>query len=34
MNDKIVTLTKEGVGIRNTARILNISPTTLLCRII
>ena len=34
INDEIVTLTKEGVGIRNTARILNISPTTLLSRII
>ena len=33
-NGKILTLTKEGVGIRNTARILNISPTTLLSRII
>ena len=34
INGEIVTLTKEGVGIRNTARILNISPTTLLSRII
>lgn len=30
----ITTLTKEGVGIRSTARILQISPTTLLHRII
>ena len=34
INDEIVTLTKEGVGIRSTARILDISPTTLLSRII
>ena len=34
VNDEIVTLTKEGVGIRSTARILNISPTTLLSRIV
>ena len=34
INDEIVTLTKEGVGIRSTARILNISPTTLLSRIV
>lgn len=34
INDEIVTLTKEGVGIRSTARILNISPTPLLSRIV
>ena len=34
INDEIVTWTKEGVGIRSTARILNISPTTLLSRIV
>ena len=34
INDEIVALTKEGVGIRSTARILNISPTTLLSRIV
>ena len=34
INGEIVTLTKEGVGIRSTARILNISPTILLCRIV
>lgn len=34
INDEIVTLTQEGVGIRSTARILNISPTTLLSRIV
>ncbi len=34
INDEIVTLTKEGVGIRSTARILDISPTTLLSRIV
>ena len=28
INDEIVALTKEGVGIRSTARILNISPTS------
>lgn len=32
-NDKIVRLTKEGLGIRSTARILNISTTTLLRRL-
>lgn len=34
LNTDITTLTKEGVGIRSTARILQISPTTLLHRII
>ena len=34
INGEIVALTKEGVGIRSTARILNISPTTLLSRIV
>lgn len=34
INQQIVILTKEGVGIRSTARILNISTTTLLKRII
>lgn len=34
INSKIVKLTKEGAGIRSTARILKISPTTLLKRII
>ena len=34
INDEIVTLTKEGVGIRSAARILDISPTTLLSRIV
>jgi IS1 family transposase/transposase-like protein len=34
INLNIVKLTKEGVGIRSTARLLNISPTTLLSRII
>ena len=30
INEKIVQLTKEGLGIRSTARILEISTTTLL----
>jgi IS1 family transposase len=34
INRKIVTLTKEGLGIRSTARVLKISTTTLLKRII
>jgi len=34
LNKMIVVLTKEGVGIRSTARILKISSTTLLSRII
>lgn len=34
LNTDITTLTKEGVGIRSIARILQISPTTLLHRII
>ena len=34
LNERIVVLTKEGVGIRSTARILKISATTLLSRII
>jgi len=34
LNEKIVVLTKEGLGIRSTARILKISATTLLSRII
>ncbi|HRE77741.1 MAG TPA: IS1 family transposase [Flavobacterium sp.] len=34
INSSIIRLTKEGVGIRSTARILNISPTTVLRRII
>ena len=33
INKNIVALTKEGVGIRSTARLLDISPTTLLSRI-
>ena len=33
MNKNIVALTKEGVGILGTARLLGISPTTLLSRI-
>jgi insertion element IS1 protein InsB len=33
INQTIVSLTKEGVGILGTARLLNISPTTLLKRI-
>lgn len=34
INLKIIQLTKEGLGIRSTARVLNISTTTLLRRII
>jgi len=34
LNEKIVILTKEGLGIRSTARILKISPTTLLSKIV
>jgi transposase-like protein len=34
INEKIIQLTKEGLGIRSTARFLKISPTTLLSRII
>jgi insertion element IS1 protein InsB len=34
INSKIIQLTKEGLGIRSTARVLNISTTTLLRRII
>jgi len=34
INSNIIQLTKEGLGIRSTARILNISTTTLLKRII
>ena len=34
INNAIITLTKEGVGIRSAARILDISPTTLLSRIV
>ncbi len=33
-NRQIITLTKEGLGIRSTARVLRISPTTLLKRIL
>jgi insertion element IS1 protein InsB len=33
INQQIITLTKEGLGIRSTARVLNISTTTLLKRI-
>tara|TARA_X000000950_G_scaffold209823_1_gene252298 strand:+ start:263 stop:709 length:447 start_codon:yes stop_codon:yes gene_type:complete len=33
LNKNIVALTKEGVGIRGTARLLGISPTTLISRI-
>ena len=33
-NETIITLTKEGLGTRSTARVLQISPTTLLKRII
>ena len=33
LNKNIVALTKEGVGILGTARLLGISPTTLLSRI-
>jgi IS1 family transposase/transposase-like protein len=34
INEKIIQLTKEGLGIRSTARVLKISVTTLLSRII
>ncbi len=34
LNQSIITLTKEGLGIRSTARVLKISTTTLLKRII
>src|SRR5690606_2486492 len=34
LNNKIITLTKEGLGIRSTARILTISTTALLRRIV
>lgn len=34
INKKIVLLTKEGLGIRSTARVLKISPTTLLKRLL
>jgi len=34
INQQIITLTKEGLGIRSTARVLHISTTTLLKRII
>lgn len=34
INQNIIQLTKEGLGIRSTARILKISPTTLLKRIV
>ena len=34
INENIIQLTKEGLGIRSTARILKISTTTLLKRII
>lgn len=34
INRKIIQLTKEGAGIRSTARLLEISPTTLLSKII
>ncbi len=33
LNNNIIALTKEGVGIRSTARLLGISPTTLIDRI-
>ncbi|MDB2520734.1 hypothetical protein N9X09_00725 [Flavobacteriaceae bacterium] len=33
MDQNIIALTKEGVGIRGTARLLGISPTTLISRI-
>lgn len=33
LNNSIIALTKEGVGIRATARLLGISPTTLIKRI-
>src|SRR5690554_1419215 len=34
INQQIITLTKEGLGIRSTARVLHISTTTLLKRIV
>jgi len=34
LNQQIITLTKEGLGIRSTARVLHISTTTLLKRIV
>src|SRR5690606_32576789 len=34
LNNQIIALTKEGLGIRSTARVLAISPTTLLKRIV
>jgi len=34
LNEKIIVLTKEGLGIRSTARVLKISATTLLSRIV
>ena len=34
INKQIILLTREGLGIRSTARVLGISPTTLLKRII
>lgn len=34
INERIIKLTKEGVGIRSSARLLNISVTTLLSRIV
>lgn len=34
INNDIIALTKEGTSIRSTARLLKISPTTLLARII
>lgn len=34
LNNKIIALTKEGLGIRSTARVLTISTTTLLRRIV
>lgn len=34
LDKSIISLTKEGVGIRSTARLLNISPTTLLSRLV
>ena len=33
LNENIIALTKEGVGIRGTARLLGIAPTTLIARI-
>jgi len=33
LDHNIIVLTKEGVGIRGTARLLGISPTTLIARI-